>query len=259
MPSCARRCAASRGSALILRMAAMARCRASKERSGSFRWPSRPSPPSGGSSPRSGSSRSAAGASLRPSSGAPPTTSPFGRPSMSRSPPARRPITALGPPWNLSRRRGHREPAVEGRGILRRCPRRGRRRRGARGQRGLLLRGLLQRPGRDLTGGQPLLSQAPNPRPSQCQQSSLPGPLGEGTRRRPPLWPDPAALPWDEAARRLLGAMVESDLLAAKRAAYHRAGRFLPDAVAALRQEAADATEDLVARLRRRRSSPDAA
>jgi len=75
----------------------------------------------------------------------------------------------------------------------------------------------------------------------------------------PLLGPDPAALPWDEAARRLLGAMVESDLLAAKRAAYHRAGRFLPDAAAALRQEAADATEDLVARLRRRRSAPDAA
>ena len=75
----------------------------------------------------------------------------------------------------------------------------------------------------------------------------------------PLLGPDPAALPWDEAARRLLGAMVESDLLAAKRAAYHRAGRFLPDAAAVLRQEAADATEDLVARLRRRRSAPDAA
>lgn len=71
--------------------------------------------------------------------------------------------------------------------------------------------------------------------------------------------PDPAVLTWDKAARRLLGAMVESDLLAAKRAAYHRAGRFLPNVTAVLRQDAASATEDLVARLRLRRSPPDAA
>lgn len=71
--------------------------------------------------------------------------------------------------------------------------------------------------------------------------------------------PDPAPVPWAVAARRLLGAMIESDLLAAKRASYHRASAFLPDASDALRREAADATDVLLALLSRRRSPPDAA
>jgi hypothetical protein len=53
--------------------------------------------------------------------------------------------------------------------------------------------------------------------------------------------------------------MIESDLLAAKRASYHRASAFLPDASDALRREAADATDVLLALLSRRRSPPDAA